>query len=118
VEETNNSSEARSLRDALSSALRDKSALAGLTENPGWRMLRAWIEEQVRYRTDQIVLQPCRGVESQLEQEYMKGEISALRTLTAFVDTVTETADAVIGALKDVERDSPDSDLCEPDGDE
>jgi hypothetical protein len=57
-------------------------ALRRLVNSPGWALFRELVEEQIRVRTDRVMLTPCKSLDECLEQEYMKGEASMARTLT------------------------------------
>lgn len=94
-----------------SEALEQRDALQSLTVNPGWLILEQFMREQIRARTDDIILQPCTGVKSQLEQEYSKGEIASMRLMLQFVETGILTAKAVVRSLND----DPDDGTDDPD---
>lgn len=91
-------------------ALRSKDSLQALTTSPGWLIIVAFMDEQVKYRTDKVMLEPSTGLKSQLEESFMKGECCAYRTLKMIVETGIESATAVAESLEDDDRDTSSSD--------
>lgn len=87
------------VQDQRASALVERDALSALTATKGWSMLCAWMQEQIRLRVDLIMLQPSRGPETQLEQEFTKGECAAYRTLMEVVKIGIETSKAVVESI-------------------
>lgn len=63
-------------------ALERKTALEALLSSPGWDILKEIVREQVRYRTNLVMLTKVTP-ESALEQEFTKGEVAALRMIIA-----------------------------------
>lgn len=98
-----------------SEALQQKADYEALTNSPGWKKLRAWMEGQVRARTDEIILKPCTGVKDQLEAEYSKGEIATFRLILQTVDVGLETATAVARSLDNGRDRTADSDTDDTD---
>jgi hypothetical protein len=86
--------------DQRAEALKQKEAFQSLTTNPGWIMLREFMESQICERTDAIILQPSTGgLKQQLETEYSKGEIHSFKLLMKVAEVGLEEATAVVRSL-------------------
>jgi hypothetical protein len=62
------------------------SELRRLKTFPGFAWLLKVAEDQVKSRTEVIILTPLSGVDAALEQEYKKGEISGIKLFSELVD--------------------------------
>jgi len=71
---------------SLQEDLRD---MATLLEHRGWKKLMEYAEQQIRGRTDEVILTPAKGLEGAMEQEFMKGEIGGIRLFCTFPEAVT-----------------------------
>lgn len=80
-----------------------KKALEDLLESKGWSILVGIMQEQVEARTNQVVLLPIGEKFSIHEQEFMKGEITAYRTLMQLPVSEIEQSAAIIQAMPDGE---------------
>lgn len=92
--------------DRLKEALKAKREMEALTSLPGWNRLRVLVEEQVRVRTNLVMLQPLgKNNLSSSEQEFMKGEVAAFRSILAMPETVIEASRGVIQIVKGEDED-------------
>jgi len=94
-------------------AIEQKRALSDLLTHKGWSILEQIISEQIRTRTDRVILVPIGELQSIEQQEFMKGEITAYRTLLSYPKELISSAVAIIEQI-DLERkvssnDGPDS---------
>jgi hypothetical protein len=97
-------------------AQEQKRALQGLLESKGWSILRATLEEQVKLRTDDLILRPSSEIEGGYVQlEFMKGEIAGIRTVLATAEALLSEASQLVEdkltEQKEESDDDSDSDL-------
>lgn len=71
-----------------------------LVASPGWQLYSLLGGQQIRARTDGIILQPLQGMDAALAQEYAKGEVAGIRLATHLAETMIE---AITSTLKDME---------------
>lgn len=81
------------------------SELRHLLQSQGWELLSKHIQSQVDARVDNLVLNPLTGLDQTFGQEYVKGEIQALRMVAQLPKTLVEQAELFIK-----ERDSESED--------
>lgn len=70
---------------SLQDDLRD---MAALIEHRGWKKLMEYADQQIRGRTDEVILTPCKGMDAAMEQEFSKGEIAGIRLFCTFPEAV------------------------------
>lgn len=70
--------------------------LRQLLKSPGWDLLVKHANEQVKTRTDEVILRPLESTGKVTLQEYMKGEVGGIRLIMALPETLIEIAEAVI----------------------
>ena len=94
-------------QEQLKQAIDDKRALQDLISSKGWSKLCDILKDQVRERTDQVMLVPLGELHGIERQEFMKGEVSAYRTLMHYPELLLEVADAIIAKVQ-METDDDD----------
>lgn len=70
--------------------------LRHLLQSPGWVLLNSHLEEQIKARTDKVILEPLKTHDGVFEQEFAKGEIQALRMVIQLPKTLVEQAEQFI----------------------
>lgn len=76
-----------------------------MVKSPGWDLLVKHANEQIKTRTDTVILTPLESTGKVTLQEFMKGEIGGIRLMMALPDTLIEVAEAVIIERKQREED-------------
>jgi hypothetical protein len=84
-----------------SEAIKQKEALSGLTAHPGWIMLRDILQAQIARRSDEILLVPTGDMNTELQQEFKKGEVTAMRTLLQLPEVLLENTKEIIEVTND-----------------
>jgi len=86
------------IRDARSEqrteAIKQRDAMRGLTESPGWQMVVAFLREQVRAREGQLFLVAgCENV------DFIRGETGMALLVEKYPESVIQAADSALSAL-------------------
>ena len=85
------------------------SSYATLIRSDGWARLVALMEVQIAERRNQIELAPAKGDADIYNQEYMKGEIAALRLFMQLPQSEIDQARALLE--HDVQQKEPEEDV-------
>jgi hypothetical protein len=93
----------RELRRSLAEAIEAKDALTALTASKGWTILCQIAEEQIKRRVNQVTLLPLgEYFTSVYVQEFVKGEITGIRTFVALPSiTIEEHTRTIHGTASD-----------------
>lgn len=79
----------------------EQSRLRSLTEHTGFKYLREVLQEQVKVRTQAIILTPLNSLDETLHQEYSKGEAAGISLAERFVEIrLTDLAEQIEERLK------------------
>lgn len=93
-------------------ALDRKRGLKALLESTGWSILVATMQDQVKARIEALVLSPLKTSDEVYQQEFSKGEISALQLVLRLPELLMDEvafAEATAGEQEN-EDDESDSD--------
>ena len=82
-------------------AVKQKREMEELLAMPGWKILEAAMNAQIKYRMDQITLDP--DLEP-MKSKYLLGEVAGIKTLMALPLGMVEMNDAVIKAAMQQEE--------------
>lgn len=82
-------------------AVRQKREMEALLETPGWKTFEAAIQAQIKYRIDEIMLNPDLDP---MRSKYLAGEVAGIKTLLALPAGMVEMNDAVIKAAMQQEE--------------
>lgn len=91
--------ESDSRRGQRKAAVLQKESFRGLTQHPGWEKLKEIIEGQIGARTGAILFKVLADQNSVFAQEYMKGEVAALRLVLELPGQQMAEAEAVLSKL-------------------
>lgn len=89
----------------LKEAIEQKSALRGLLGHPGWDIMKTVFAQWIADRTDRVVLLPVGTIQDGYQQEFMKGEVAAMRLLLEYPKIMLDEAEEIIEAFKGSEDD-------------
>lgn len=91
--------ESAARREQRKAAVIQKESFRGLTQHPGWEKLSEIIEGQIGARISTVVFQALGDANSVYAQEYMKGEIGALKLVLSLPAQQMQEAEAVLSKL-------------------
>lgn len=80
-------------------AQKQKKAITALLSSEGWHTLLETIKGQERSRHDEFLLKPLEDGNAVYRQEFLKGEIAALRMVMALPELIVEAAQTVLDAI-------------------
>jgi hypothetical protein len=92
-----NESDAR--RGQRKAAVLQKESFRGLTQHLGWENLKGILEAQISARIGRVLFQVLADQNSVFAQEYMKGEIAALKLVLELPGQQISEAEAVLSKL-------------------
>lgn len=87
----------------LSSALLQKKELSDLTESKAWAKLLIFVQEQIKPRTDTLLITPVKH-ENIDEMNFLRGEIAGLKLLEAYIQQTMVVADNVIDLMRAAQK--------------
>lgn len=90
-------------RDAsqlLREAQEERSSLVRLTYEPGWKWFMELLATQEQNRRNQFELVPLKAMDEVLEEQFLKGELAAYRTVQAIVKARIEELESEIDELE------------------
>lgn len=85
--------------------------LRELVRSQGWAQLLNHAKEQIRSRTDAVMLTPLEDSTRLTEQEFKKGEVAGIRLFTEMPNTLVEAGQAAIKQLTGEDSEEPDEEL-------
>lgn len=99
-------------------AQEQKEALKALLDSKGWSILQSVLQEQIKLRTDEMILKPtCLIDGGYTALEFMKGEIAGIRTVLFTASAMLENASQEVEENLEKEKEDDDSDLDADDSD-
>jgi hypothetical protein len=97
----------KELEDAQAALAENITELKSMVASQPWRRYSALMEEQIQGRINAIILMPLASIDGTLAQEYMKGEIAAIKLCLHIVPDLIENmeqdfaaGEAELGAQK------------------
>lgn len=87
-------------------------AFRELLASEGWRILKEVVEQQIKSRTDHIILTPRGDMKSEWDQEYKKGEVAGMKLVLEFPKVEQEQLEAVGEAEDARHNDTDDTDAA------
>jgi len=85
-------------------AVKQRDAMLALTATDGWKMLAAFVENQVKARQGKVF---CDAECSNLD--YLRGEVGMAMLISKFPETVVQASEQVISALNQEQADATTS---------
>lgn len=61
-----------------------------LQASPAWKKLQSQLEEQIKLRTERILLVPLQSADAVFEQEFSKGEVAGMRLVLRLPEQAKE----------------------------
>ena len=110
-------SETEMVPEDVRDAIKVKNAFSGFCNTEGWKLLVAWIEDQVRMRGDDVILKPLENILEATKQEFTKGEMAFGRTVLAFPETLLTTAQETINEYNAIKEEDDGEERDDGDGD-
>lgn len=94
----------KELADEVRALQEELHNLVKLKENVGFKELLEIANDQIRARTDAILLAPLTSWDKALEQEYSKGEVHGMKLLVAMTDIrIADLQERITDGLKKLE---------------
>lgn len=84
----------------LEAELERKHALEKLLESPGWGILVGMLQAQADQMQTEILFTPCTSVDSALAQEYKKGHLRGVLSVSDLIVTELDVCTSKINQLR------------------